>query len=64
MRPERDIRACDVSERDRQALVPVIQLLIIRGLKARARQPEDLDVVSRLRPNHMLGEVRNIGYLA
>ena len=45
VRPERDLGARDVAPEDIRALVPVVERLIIRALKARAAQAHDLHVV-------------------
>ena len=46
VRPERNVRAGEVAPQDIQALVPVIELLIVRALEARTAQAKHLQVVA------------------
>jgi hypothetical protein len=61
MRPQNDALPGDVSPQNVESLVPVVELLIISCLKARAPESKGLNVVTLASLYDALRDVRGIG---
>jgi hypothetical protein len=61
MRPQNDALPGDVSPQNVESLVPVVELLIISRLEARAPESEGLNVVTLAGFDDALRDMRGIG---
>jgi len=61
MCPKSHVRTGDIPPQHVQALVPIVELVVIAALKARAAEPKCLHVVAGSRPHDRGRNMSNIG---
>ena len=58
--PQRHMRAGDISPQHVQALMPIVEFIVITAFEARAAEAKSLDIVAERRPNDRGRHVSNI----
>jgi hypothetical protein len=56
--PQGQVGRGDVAQQDIEALVPAVDVIVVRAFEARAGQAQRLHIVARARPGHMLVHMR------